>query len=96
MIEEKVAKFRELITRRAEIDAELLALVGGGTAAAPEDTNWKGEPRQRRPKEARRREEYKPEKRTKGEPCSECGSKGVRHFKTCSKDGMFKKKLLGE
>jgi hypothetical protein len=87
MIEEKIAKFRELLARRDEIDAEIRAILGETTA--PPETSA---PQQRRPKQPGGFEEYK--HRQKGEPCTECGSKGARHFNTCSQSGVAKKKLL--
>ena len=35
-------------------------------------------------------------KREKGVPCPECGSKGARHFKICSQNGAYTRKVIGE
>jgi hypothetical protein len=97
MIEEKIAKFRELIARRDEIDAELLALVGGTATDEPTSPPRKQKYKKRAPKEAR---SWTPKqegaKRKRGEPCSECGSKGWRHFATCSRNGAYTRKVVGD
>lgn len=96
LIDEKLGRIAELVQIRNDAYDELLDILNAPKSNDVELVHVK----KRAPKETRswtpKQKGAKRKEGTRGTKCEECGTKGWRHYTTCSKNGAYTKKVIGE